>query len=182
MNKTAIILAAGVGVAAVLAGCGSSPNSIGHDQAATNGQLDTYQRNQPIPVNNWSQYRQTLLDVEQAQVHGMATTSFFYNQGVAMPDSCPSIGFPVPATAELTNPSQVVSGPNNGNGVVAQAEPNGSYSGDTTGTYVVCIAPSGAKYIVLWEGVVRAYGAPAHWDSVQGVVLDGAPTVTVKTK
>jgi hypothetical protein len=98
--------------------------------------------------------------------------------------SCPSIGFPVASTAQLTNPEQLVGGSHNSNtieGVIAQQEPNGVYTGDSSGTYVICVAPNGVRYITYWEGDVQTEGGPAHWDKAQGmIVMDGAPTVVSK--
>ncbi len=160
-----------------LAGCGST-SGVAKDKQATNLQLDRYQKNQPIPQSDWSQYRQTVIDVEMAQIHGVATTSFFFNLGVINPfKMCPSIGFPVATTSELTNPEQMI-GNTRGNVTIGQQEPNGVYPGHSTGTYVTCVAPSGKKYHSYWEGWVDAEGGPAHWDAGKAqVVLDGTPTV-----
>lgn len=178
-----------VALAAVgmLVGCGSKTSSVVNDQAVTNNQLDRYQKNQPVPAFDWSQERETLISLLNARAHTVATTSFFYNMGSNKPiDSCPSIGFPVPTTAQLTNPSQVAWSSTNGNTaaeVVGQAEPTGIYTGDSQGTYVVCVAPGGQKFVEYWEGNVNTVGGPAHWDpQSQQIVLDGAPTVQVKTK
>ena len=73
------------------------------DKEATNRQLDQFQKVQPIPFYDWSQYRQTVLSVIDAQVKGTATTSFFFNLGVQNPiKECPSIGYPVATTAQAT--------------------------------------------------------------------------------
>lgn len=188
MNKK--FIAAGVtAVAAValLAGCTTSATS--KDQKSVNDQLNTYEQSQPIPKNNWSQYRQTVIDVEQAEVHGVATTSFFYNFGSNVPyKSCPSIGYPVAATAQLTNPTQIAYGGNiNGNngayGTIDQQEPNGVYTGPTSGTYVVCVGSDGSKRIDYAEGSVHTEGGAAHYDKTTGqVVDDGGTTVETKTK
>lgn len=141
---------------------------------------------QPIPVFDYSQYRQTLTTVENAEAHGVATTSFFYNMGVKDPIFvCPSLGFPVASTSSLTNPHQVIytNHPNGGNdaNVVDQMEPNGVYPGPSNGTYVECVSPEGTQYAKYWEGDVDTIGGPAHWDRTQGQeVLDGAPTVLTK--
>lgn len=188
MRKRIIFVALGLTAAALLTTAGScdgTPNSVAQDQHTTNSQLDRYQKNQPVPAFDWSQYRQTLIDVESAQVHGVATTTFFFNLGTSKPIKvCPSIGFPVATTSQLTNPEQLIGVPNvSGGGVVSQQEPNGTYTGQSSGTYVVCVAPNGTKYISYWEGDVQAEGGPAHWDAAQGlIVLDGPPSVVAKTK
>lgn len=177
LKPLAAYVATGALIGALTA-CTASATS--NDQKTTNDQLQKYQANQPPPQADWSQYRQTVIDVEQAQIHGMATTTFQFNLGVADPvQVCPSIGFPVPSTAQLTNPQQAVSS----GATVAQAEPNGVFTGDSSGTYIVCIAPNGTKYVDYWEGYVKTVGGPAHWDAAKKqVVLDGAPTVIATTK
>lgn len=157
-----------------------TPSATENDKKNTDTQLQKYQANQPIPQADWSQYRQTVIDITQAQIHGMTTTTFQFMPGVPDPvDSCPSVGFPVPSTAQLTNPNQAFSS----GATVAQAEPNGTFTGDSEGTYVVCIDPNGKKYVDYFEGVVKTIGGPAHWDkSLKDVVLDGDPTVTANSK
>jgi hypothetical protein len=180
--KIALIACAAV-IVMTLAGCTDSATT--KDQQSTDSQLSRYQSNQPIPSADFSQYRQTIIDVENAQIHGVATTSFFFNQGTPNPvKSCPSIGFAVPSTSQLTNPEQIAySGSGSGGyGVISQMEPNGSYTGHSTGTNVICVAANGTKYISYWEGVVGTEGGPAHWDRTQGlIVMDGEPTVVAKT-
>lgn len=179
--KIGIVFTAAV-LAFTLTGCEGTTTAAEKDQASTNSQLDRYQKNQPVPASDWSQYRQTVIDVETAQVHGVATTTFFFNMGTDNPIKvCPSIGFPVASTAQLTNPDQVVYGYQSPS-VIAQQEPNGVYTGDSSGTYIVCVADNGSKYISYWEGSVHAEGGAAHWDKTQGMItLDGAPTVEATT-
>lgn len=168
------VLAAVIGLAA----CSSGADS--NDQSVTENQHQRYQSVQAVPQFDWSQYRQTVIDVESAQVHGTATTTFFFNLGTPNPiKSCPSVGFPVSTTSQLTNPEAYY-----GNGVtLPQEEPNGVYTGDSSGTYVVCVSKTGAKYVSYWEGDVQTEGGAAHWDRTTGsIVLDGDPTVKAKTR
>jgi hypothetical protein len=179
MNRKRFLLALPLLVVALGAGsCDGEQSAVDADRAITNSQLERYQANQPVPAYDWSQYRQTVIDVETAQVHGVATTTFFFNQGVDNPVKvCPSIGFPVATTSQLTNPDQVIYAAN-GNVTVGQMEPTGVYTGDSTGTYVVCVSDKGTKYVTYWEGFVYTEGGPARWDREQGLaVLEGAPTV-----
>ena len=187
--RKAFVVAAAVALVG-LTGCSSSgtPSAAQTDAANTNTQLDRYQKNQPAPAADWSQYRQTVIDVEQAEIHGMATTTFFFNLGIKDPIRvCPSIGYPVPATSQLTSPDQLVGNGGSSNyyaaGVVGQAEPNGTFTGVSAGTNVVCVLPSGKKDIEYGEPNAYAVGGPAHWDKALGqVVPDGDPTVTVTSK
>lgn len=162
-------------VTVALTGC--TDQSVTNDQQTTNNQLLKYQKNQPVPQFDYSQYRQTIINVEKAEVNGVATTTFMYNMGSNVPVKvCPSLGYPIASTAQLTNPLQVI---NSSGGVVAQQEPNGVYTGSSTGTFVVCVQSSGKTSIDYWEGFVYTVGGPAHWDAAtQQVVADGDPTVS----
>jgi hypothetical protein len=187
-NRTKIFaLIATASVALSLAGCSISDTATNKEADLTNNQLNTYEASQPIPKSVWSQYRQTIIDTEQAEIHGVATTTFFYNLGSNTPvKSCPSIGFPVASTAQLTNPDQISysgSGSGAGYGVIAQQEPNGVYTGNSSGTYVVCVGTDGLKRIDYWEGFVETEGGAAHFDakSLQ-LVDDGGSTVITTTK
>lgn len=181
LRRRIAVIAASTAVLATgfaLAGCSSG---VSTDQAQTNSQLIKYERSQPTPQFDYSQYRQTIINVESAEAHGVATTTFMFDQGVATPVmSCPSLGYPIASTAQLTNPQQNVG--SNG-AVVAQMEPTGVYTGDSTGTYVTCVGTSGKTSVDYWEGFVYTVGGPAHWDATaKQVVADGAPTVSSDAK
>lgn len=164
-TRVTIVIATAAGLLA--AGCQSAQQDAVDN---TNGMMKRYQANQPAPTGDvFSQYRQTAIEVENAQIHGVATTSFMFNQGDRKPHAqCPSIGFPMASTTQLTQ------------GDIAEA--NGTYTGQSTGTYVVCVAPNGTGYVDYEEGFVHTVGGPAHWDDNLGIVLDGPPTVKVATK
>jgi hypothetical protein len=154
-------------------------NGTKSDEAATNKQLEQYQKVQPIPFYEWSQYRETITSIADAQAKGTATTSFFFTQGVQKPIKvCPSIGYPVPSTAQLTSPDQAIGA--NG-ATIGQMEPTGVYTGESTGTYVVCII-QGKAVPTYWEGFVHTEGSPAEWDEEsQQIVNTGAPTVVAES-
>lgn len=179
-----MILAAFVAVVVIallaLTACGSG-SAARNDRTQTDRQLGRYQANQPVPDFDWSAYRQTAIDIESAKVHAVATTTFFFNQGATRPiRSCPSLGFPIPSTVQLTNPMQEIGG---AGATIGQMEPNGTYTGESSATYVVCAAPDGTRYVVYWEGFVYTEGGPARWNDDTGMVeLTGKPTVTTKRK
>lgn len=190
MNKLITTAVLAVAATVALAGCsgsGSSQDATQHDQQTTENQLQTYEAAQPIPHFDWSQYRQTMIDVETAEANGTATTTFMMNYGSNKPmTSCPSIGFPAPSTNQLTSPDQAQlhgSQYDGGNVVVAQAEATGVFTGNSSGTYIVCVNPNGARYITYWEGDVYTVGGAAHWDrQTNQIVMDGDPTVTATRK
>jgi hypothetical protein len=179
-----LVCAVLVGVVGAACNGGSQPSALSANTKAANKQLSIYNQNQPIQVYNHSDYRQDLLNIEYAQVHGVATTTFFYNMGSNVPvKSCPSIGYPLASTSELTNPEEPIFEDPNGNGTagvtVGQIDPNGVYTGDSTGSYVVCVLSSGQTEINYWEGWVYTEGGPANISNGQ-IVDRGVPSVAGK--
>ena len=138
--------------AVILGGCSGSNGiqtaALNNDQAASADSLHQLQISQPTPQYKWSQLRESLIEIENAQATSGQTTTFFFNQGVTAPiDSCPSIGLPIASDTQLTNPQQVIN-PNQQSGAsqgtsgvaVGQSDPTGVYTGASTGTYFVCVS------------------------------------------
>lgn len=142
--------------------------------------------NQPLPAFNWSQKRQNLIEIETAQAQGVQTTTFFFNQGVQDPiNSCLSIGAPIPTTDQLSNPTKIEHHGETGGGNVTtnQMEPNGVYTGDSSGTYVMCVNAQGKAYATYWEGYVQTIFGNASWDkSSHTVELKGDPSFKFTSK
>jgi hypothetical protein len=165
-----------------LAACGGSHHNSANNQETktAKAQLGQFLQSQPVPVFTHSQLRQNLIEIETAQANATATTSFMFlmaGSGTTGPlvQSCPSIGFPIPATYQLTNPDQIVNGDNGRVSTIAQLEANGVYTSGTTGTYVICVDPNGTPYAFYHEGFVSTVSGPAHWDNTKGeIVMDGA--------
>lgn len=177
------VLALGVGVAACNSG---TPSAVSQDQNTSASILGQMEQAQPAPKFKWSQIREDLIEIESAQANTIQTTSFFFNLGVQDPiQSCPSIGFPVASTDQITNPQQVAYDQGSGGGgnvAIGQIDPNGIYGGDSTGTYVVCTAANGQPYFHYWEGYVDTVSGPAVWDAgSHSVKLTGPSSVNIKT-
>lgn len=189
MNKK-IVTAAAAAVIVVLgvSACTHGQNAQQREQAAQQADTSSLISNQPIPHYNWSQIRQTLIDAQDIAANGTATTSFFFNMGSRDPiTSCPSLGLPVPNTAQLSNPEQLVPVTGQwggGHDVLPQMDPYGIYSpAASEGTYVVCLNGSGKPYVNYWEGPVQTVTVPATWDyHTHTLKVTGAPTFQVKTK
>lgn len=180
-RKLSILATVVVGLLTIAACTSTSSNkALKADQQISGNVLTTYERTQPAPQRPWSQLRQNLIELETAQSDTTQTTTFFFNLGVQAPiQECPSIGFPIASTSQITNPSQVVSqhGTNSYNEVVPQIDPNGIYAGDSTGTYVMCVDAQGRAYADYWEGSVQTVTGPAKWDSASNSIqLVGAPS------
>lgn len=175
MKKTAIIITAALALG--LAACETGPGDAAQsDEKLTEGILRDLQRAHPVPQFRRSQIRQNLVELTTAQAETTQTTTFFFNMGVEEPvNSCPSIGFPIPATMQLTNPEQIARSYSGGYAILPQVEPTGVYTGDTTGTYAMCIDARGNAYAVYWEGFVQTVTGPAEFKNGQ-VELVGPPS------
>ena len=163
----------------VFAGCGSSSNPNTLEQAQQRQDSKLLINNQPLPVASRSQERQTLIEIEKAQIQGVQTTSFFFNQGVQNPVKvCPSIGAPIPNTASLSNPLQLSKPDSSGSTAVAQMDPNGVYvPQNSSGTYVLCVGKGGKPYVAYWEGFVQTEFSPAVWNYSTHTIQDiGQPS------
>lgn len=186
MNRNIIAGIAGTAMLAMsLAACTASGNS-GQQQENAQQQQDTasLEASQPIPHYNWSQIRQTAIDAQNIAATGAQTTSFFFMMGDQAPVfSCPSIGMPVPNTAQLSNPEQVVGTGNNNAVTTPQMDPDGIYApSSSSGTYVICVNASGANYLQYWEGDVMTVAAAAEWDTAtRSIRVTGAPTAAIHT-
>jgi hypothetical protein len=126
-------------------------------------------RLQPVPVIEWSQPRDNQIQIYVMSQGARTTWSVVYPIGVNIPIfDCPSVGFPLPADTQLTNPLKVYG--SNG-GVIEQAEPNGLYtSKNTDATYVICILPDGTRYPYYTEGKVNTWPFPVTVDYTTGRV------------
>jgi hypothetical protein len=196
MNRTTARRVGAVLATAVLAGggltacfgSGSKPSANSVEHAQQQNDSGTLVNNQPVPGYNFSQIRQNLIELETAQAQGVQTTTFFFPEGSAGAAGyapiqvCPSIGAPIASTTQLTNPQQVVQdNANSGASVttIGQMDPNGVYSGNSTGTYVMCVGADGKPYADYWEGPVQTVFGPARWNATTHQVEPiGAPSFT----
>ena len=153
-----------------------------NDTAVVDQQQTIYQNGQPIPLFNYSQQRATLIDVYKAKTAGTATYTVVYSFGRPV-FTCPSIGFPIPATTQLTNPERIgYTGYNIGALAFPQAEPDGTYTGQTAVTYVLCVRSDGSVSPVYSEPDVMTFTYPVKIVDGQIVDAGGKSTVTVETK
>lgn len=167
----------------VVSSCGlDNRSATDKDKAATDAGLSKLQNAQPVHQYDYSQMRQTVIDVEDAQAKGTQTTSFWFSRGAGGQGNplgwCPSIGFPVPATAQLTNPQQTQG---DHGAVISQAESTGVFTGDSSGTYVVCVGNGGKPFFAYVEADVITIGGPAEWRDGK-IQQTGDPTIAVNGK
>ena len=154
-------------IAGTIVACTSSTPAVHQEQKEQNAISQQMVNAQPLPQFNYSQKRANLTEIETAEAQGAQSTTFFFNMGVRDPiQSCPSIGAPIPTTTQLSNPQQLArtGGNNSIDGVIGNMDPTGVYTGDSSGTYVLCIGGNGQPYANYWEGFVQTVFAPAVWD------------------
>lgn len=173
--------------ALVLAACNGTNQSLQADQSQTNSQLQQYQKVQPVPYYNWSEQRNTLIQIYNAKNEARNTWAVVESiTGIAL-WACPSVGFPIPADTQLTNPEQIGI-TNNGSagwvdGVVPQMEPDGLYSSASTdATYILCIRPSGKIVPIYTEQKVTMFPFPVEVRDNKIIDLGGDPTIEVLVK
>jgi hypothetical protein len=187
-KKLAGGIAAPLVLVAALAGCTHNQSAQQREQSQQTSDTQSLEQSQPIPHYNYSQIRQTAIDAQDIAANGTQTTSFFFMMGNQDPIfSCPSLGEPVPNTAQLSNPEQIapISGRYGGGATnLPQMDPDGIYAtSSSSGTYVICVSGSGAKYLQYWEGDVMTVAAGATWDTAKHTLkVTGAPTSKVHTK
>lgn len=130
-------------------------------------------KNQPAPVFTSSVARDVMIAVQEMTATKSATTSFFFQVGMADPTFvCPSIGMPIPNTAQLTNPEQVVGDRDGGYTSIGQMDPNGLYSpSSSSGSYVLCVRENGTLYLQYSEGNVQTLQGTAHWDRDKKMIV-----------
>lgn len=169
--KFVAVTALVVGLAG-LASCtdsGGNSNATDKDEATSAQALSDLQKAHPTPSFERSQLRQNLVDIVTAQAEATQTTTFFMLEGIGVVGSCPSIGFPIASTTQLTNPERET-GPRESRITLPQVEPTGVYTGNSTGTYVICVDAQGEAYATYYEGYAYVLSGPAE-------VVNGVPTL-----
>ncbi len=193
--KTALITAV-IALVAVLAACGSggttAPNVV--DTRNTDAQMGIYNKILPVPLYDYSVERDVMIQIYNQRMKAVDTYSVAFSFGKPI-WACPSKGYPIPYTTQLTNPQRIDDN-HNGNssfyaaGVVAQAEPNGLYTGTTTSTWVLCVralAGGGSEVVPVYaEPDVIAFPFPVKVNMTTGEITDpGSPSgngITITTK
>lgn len=156
-----------VAIAAILVGCvgvGTDSAQIEHNQQEAG--VTAILENQPVPdLGGFSFERQIVSETYLARNKSFDTYTYVLLEytGQVM-EICPSKGYPIPYSTELTNPTQLqvnyvktqwgsqwVEGP------IGNPEPNGLYPPATAdATLVTCINPDGSISPTYWETKVFA--------------------------
>lgn len=155
-----------------------------------NQQQSVYSTAQPVPQYDYSPERDELIQIYNARMKVVNTWTVIFSMGKAV-FVCPSKGYPIPYTTQLTNPSQVQVDHNEygGNVTLPQAEPNGLYTGTSSATWVLCVRslPGGGSEIdpVYSEPDALAFPYPVQIGSdgsIQDAGGSSSVQINVKTK
>jgi hypothetical protein len=169
--------------------CDSSSPQTSTESNQVDDQQTIYSNNQPLHKYDYSPERDELQQIYDARMKVVNTWTVIYSMGKPV-FVCPSKGYPIPYTTQLTNPDQMQehSGEyNGGNVVIPQAEPNGLYTGTSTATWVLCIRtlPGGGSEIdpVYSEPDALAFPYPVKIDD-NGTIVDagGNSSVSINVK
>lgn len=164
--------------ALLIAGCTDSATYA--ERTTVNQQQDIYLRNQPIPSFDWSLERDEAIQLYQIRNEARNTYTVITAQGTGtVLFMCPSIGYPLPADVQLTNPQQYYSGT-----TVSQAEPNGLFSSlNTDATWVMCVNEDGEVTPIYTEQKANAFPYAVQIVDGQIVPVDANnPWVTINVK
>lgn len=143
----------------------SSASSAAIEQAQQDLQMQQMLRNQPVPAFSFSLERHMLIEIYKARQRATNTFSVVQSEltGKVL-WSCPSMGFPLPYSTQLTNPLQAwwQSGAHEyASAVVAQQEPNGLFTpAQAEGTWVPCVDSQGRVTPVYEERKVSVFLQP----------------------
>ena len=175
-----LLIASIFSAAAETSGCESSES---RDSALVNKQQTHYGNVQPIPWFDWSQDRDNLIQIYKQKNESRPTHAVVRSAGTGeILWDCPSIGFPIPADTQLTNPLQR-DYTSSGAVAIEQAEPNGLYtSKNTDGTYVLCVDGAGAVSPQYTESKVEVFTRPIKIEEGKVVFLDQKPSMTITPK
>jgi uncharacterized lipoprotein NlpE involved in copper resistance len=149
-----------------LVGCNEKTETANQkDRRTVARAANGYVNNQPPPVANWSQIRQSLIEIERMQIEATATYTAFFQMGTNGPVfTCDSIGTPIPADTQLTNPESMATTYQSPY-TLPQMETTGVFTSTATqATYVICTRANGDPYFVSWEGPVMSSTIPIRWD------------------
>lgn len=131
-------------------------NAVQENESINDG-ITKMSKSQQVPSFDYSQERQTLIDVLTIRATGAVSTTAVYVEGVGLIGWCPSFGAPIPSTYQLTAGTQYADIPGDDSRELfplEQGEPTGDYPGDSAGTWILCLDDQGKKFAHYAEGIV----------------------------
>jgi hypothetical protein len=152
---------------------------------AVEDQQKVYTVNQPIPAFEWSLERDVYIQLYTLRNEAVSTYTIVSSQFGTTIFECPSIGFPLAADYQLTNPLapyRYADGSVGSSGIVVeQPEPNGLFSSkNTAGTWIMCVEPDGKIYPVYSELNASAFPMPMVKTADGVYVAAGSPSAAIE--
>lgn len=151
-------------------------------------QQEIYAKTQPIPAFDYSLPRQLLIELYKYKNQAINTTSIFYSYTGKVIDYCPSIGYGIPVTSSLTNPTTIdkkyFGAGNIADGVIGQADPDGTFVASTsTASWVFCTNKDGSLSPRSIESLVHTYPGNYTVDMETGKITQiGENSVKIRLK
>lgn len=158
MKKITLILTICI-VMMVAAGCvaESSYDIEQQQQEVANQEL---MRNQPPPhLGGYSFERHVVTEVYKARNQTISTYTYLMIQmSGQIVEICPSIGYPIPYSTQITSPERIEAWTSQGGyAIISNPEPNGLYPPDNAAATIVnCVNPDGSLTPTYWEDNVFA--------------------------
>lgn len=174
MKKILIVLL--IVLVFILTGCVNDTQHV--EQLQQRDAVNSIITNQPMPdLGGYSFERQIVIETYLARNNTIATYAYMITMDGTLIEICPSIGYPIPYSTQMTNPLRTVDDLNS-TSVVANAEPNGLYPpGDAAATLVQCVQPDGSISPVYIEWYVLSF--PYRIQSDLQLQQIGEPSFTV---
>lgn len=162
MKKKFISISLSVAIVLGLNACDWRKTGNSKESEVVDKQQEIYAKGQPIPAFDYSLRRQMLIELYKYNNQAVNTTSIFYSYTGKVIDYCPSIGYGIPVTSSLTNPTTIdkkyFGAGNIASGVVGQAEPDGTFvASNSTASWVFCTNKDGSLSPRYIESLVHAY-------------------------
>jgi len=150
----------GIGGAASAGWFSSGSESDKTEKERVEQQQQIYVNSQPIPAFDWSLERHIFIELYKARNNAVQTYSYVRNWQGQIIFSCESIGFPMPANTQLTNPDKLARDRIE-SVTIPQPEPNGLFtSPSNVGTYVFCINDDGSVSPSYFEAEIESHLSP----------------------
>jgi hypothetical protein len=180
--KKFLVFVAVLLLAFVLTGCLTTTQSdIEQSQQAAG--VKSITQNQPVPdLGGYSFERQIVIETYLARNSTISTWAYMITMDGKLIEICPSIGYPIPYSTQLTNPQALTYSHAEGvgyvEGAIANPEPNGLYPpGDAAATLVQCVNADGSVSPVYIEWYVESF--PFRIKSDVQLERIGEPSFTV---
>ena len=134
----------------LIASCTAS-GAVPSESQQIKQQRQHYEISQPVPAFEWSLERDVLIQLYLARNEALATYTVITSSFGDLIYQCASIGYPMAANTQLTNPEAAYDDANScscetGSVVLPQIQPNGLYNDNGWGTWVMCVLEDGTVY------------------------------------